>query len=177
MTCFAHNPENKDKPIYKNFKTKETEVVNIVTAAYPDFTWYCDKRVTDGCSKRRPDLLADFGSHVIIVEIDEYQHTDYDTTCEEQRLNELYQDLQFRPIVFIRFNPDSYLNEAGEKLSSCWKAGKDGLLRINPKKAREWKERLCKLLEQVEFYSKNKPIDTVKIIELFYNLNILNTTK
>ena len=35
-----------------------------------DFFQY-DKRIKCGCSKRRPDLLLDLGTHVIIVEIDE----------------------------------------------------------------------------------------------------------
>ena len=38
--------------------------------------WISDKKVQDVCSKRRPDVFADFGSHILIVEIDENQHND-----------------------------------------------------------------------------------------------------
>ena len=43
---------------------------------------------------------------------------------------ELSKDLQHRPIVFIRFNPDDYTNQAGEKIKSCWKLNKLGVLQV-----------------------------------------------
>ena len=45
-----------------------------------------------------------------IVEIDENQHIEYDCSCENKRIMELSQDVGHRPIIFIRFNPDDYLN-------------------------------------------------------------------
>lgn len=57
-----------------------------------------DKRIPEGCSRRRPNMYMDFGSHVvaervaIIIEIDENQHSDYDCTCENKLLMELFQD-------------------------------------------------------------------------------------
>ena len=92
----------------RNYKTKEKYVVDQIKQTFTNFTWVADKKVQDGCSRRRPDLLLDMGSHIIIVEIDENKHTDYDCSCENKRLMELSQDLQHRPIVFIRFNPDNY---------------------------------------------------------------------
>ena len=38
----------------------------------------------------------------------EMQHKYYDTLCEQVRINELYEDFGYRPVVFIRFNPDGY---------------------------------------------------------------------
>jgi hypothetical protein len=32
----------------------------------------------------------DFGTHIVIVEIDEGAHRSYDTTCENKRVCELY---------------------------------------------------------------------------------------
>jgi len=105
-----------DKTITRNYKTKEKDVVDRILKSFPDFTWVADKKVQDGCSKRRPDLLLDMGSHIIIVEIDENAHTDYDCSCENKRLMEISQDLGFRPIIFIRFNPDDYMNKNGNKI-------------------------------------------------------------
>ena len=48
----------------------------------------------------------------------ENKHTDYDYSCEHKRLMELSQDLQHRSIVFIRFNPDAYVNQEGVTSSS-----------------------------------------------------------
>ncbi len=33
-----------------------------------------DKRVKDGCSKRRPDLFLDMGCHIVIIEVHENKH-------------------------------------------------------------------------------------------------------
>ena len=63
------------------------------------------------CSKRRPDLFLDLGYQILIIEIDENQHLDYDCSCENKRIMELSQDVGHKPIVFIRFNPDEYCND------------------------------------------------------------------
>ena len=52
----------------RNYKTKENCVVDKIRDAFPDLSWIADKKVQDGCSKRRPDLLLDLGSHVLIIE-------------------------------------------------------------------------------------------------------------
>ena len=130
MPCFVNNPENNDKPAMRNYKTKEKEVVDRIIEIFPDFTWVADKRVYDGCSLRRPDLLLDLGTHIIIIEVDENKHEGYDCACENKRLMELSKDLNHRPIVFIRFNPDSYINENGETIKSCWKLTKQGVIVI-----------------------------------------------
>jgi len=58
--------------------------------------------------------------YIIIIEVDENKHTNYDCNCENKRLMELSQDLQHRPIVFIRFNPYSYTDKNGVKIASYW---------------------------------------------------------
>ena len=58
--------------------SKEKAVVEFIQEVFSDFTWNVDKRVADGCSRRRPDLLLDMGSQIIIVEIDENSHSTYD---------------------------------------------------------------------------------------------------
>ncbi len=82
------------------------------------------------------------GSHIIIVAIDENKHTDYDCSCEHKRLMEISQDLQHRPIVFIRFNPDSYTNQDGKLVKSCWKLNKLGVMQILKTKQKEWNQRI-----------------------------------
>jgi hypothetical protein len=167
MPCFVNNPDNMFKPAMRNYKTKEKEVVDCVMYHYPQFTWVADRKVQYGCSLRRPDLLLDMGSHIIIVEIDENKHSGYDCSCENKRLMEISRDLQHRPIVFIRFNPDSYKNQDGVLIKSCWKLNK-GVMAIIVSKRDEWNTRLEILNQQIQYWVDNTTEKIVEIIELFY---------
>ena len=166
LTCFIHL--FPDEPTARNYKTKEKDVVDRITQTFTTFTWVADKKVQDGCSRRRPDLLLDMGSHIIIVEVDENKHTDYDCSCENKRLMELSQDLQHRPIVFIRFNPDDYTNQDGILVKSCWKLNKLGVMQITKTKQKEWEERIETLKQQIQYWIDNPTEKTIEIIELFY---------
>ncbi len=166
LNCFIHL--FPDKPNTRNYKTKEKDVVDRITQAFPDFTWVADKRVQDGCSARRPDLLLDLGSHIIIVEVDENKHTDYDCSCENKRLMEISQDLQHRPVIFIRFNPDAYEDINGNYIESCWKLNKQGVICVPKNKKSDWEERIAILKEKIQYWIDNPSEKTVEIIELFY---------
>ncbi len=71
-----------DKPVVQNYRMNETTVATFLKEKFPNVTWKCNKRVENGCSTRRPDLLLDMGSNIVIVEVDEHSHG-YDPTCEE----------------------------------------------------------------------------------------------
>ncbi len=79
-----------------------------------------NRRIEGGCSRRRPDLFFDIGSHIVIVEVDENKHDEYDCTCENKRPMEISQDLNHRHIVMIRFNPDWYIDPEKGKIPSPW---------------------------------------------------------
>ena len=162
--CFIHLFPNE--PNTRNYKTKEKNVVDRITQTFSNFTWVSDKKVQDGCSRRRPDLLLDMGTHTIIVEVDENKHTDYDCSCEHKRLMELSQDLQHRPIVFIRFNPDNYINQEGVSIKSCWKLNKLGVMQIT--KNKEWNERIEVLKQQIQYWIEHPTEKIIEIVELFY---------
>ena len=168
MPCFVNNPENRDKPAMRNHKTKEKEVVDRIRDTFPDYTWIADKQVQDACSRRRPDLLLDMGTHIIIIEIDENKHSNYDCACENKRLMEISKDLQHRPLVLIRFNPDSYKNEEGILVKSCWRLNKLGVMTIVSTKQKEWEQRIIKLTQQVQYWIDNSTQKTIEVIELFY---------
>jgi hypothetical protein len=166
LPCVLHyHPEIEAS---RNFKTKETEVVTHVTNNFEDYMWIADKQIEGGCSKRRPDLLLELGSHIIIVEIDENKHDNYDCSCENKRLMEISRDLAHRPIVFIRFNPDSYIDEKGRKINSCWKLNGYGVISIPKNKEVEWNNRLNALFQQIDYWINNVPVKTIETIELFY---------
>ena len=163
--CIHYCPEIQ---VSRNYKTKENDVVQHVLEKYPDFNWISDKKIQDGCSKRRPDLLLDLGSHVIILEVDENKHTTYDCSCQNKRLMEISQDIGHRPVVFIRFNPDAYVNQEGTKIASCWRINGYGVLDVSKSKRDEWHTRINMLIQQLEYWINNIPHKTVEIVELFY---------
>jgi hypothetical protein len=170
LRCFIHL--FPDQPVCRNYKTKETAVAQYITTNFPNFTWNLDKKIEDGCSKKRPDLICDLGYQVIIVEVDENQHTDYNCSCENKRIMQLSQDVGHRPIVFIRFNPDAYKNLNNEKITSCWGVTpKTGILKIKNNKNNEWNERLNILKQQIEYWTneENKTEKTIEVIQLFYD--------
>jgi len=166
LRCFIHL--FPDKPNTRNYKTKEKDVVDRIIHTFTNFTWSADKKIQGGCSRRRPDLLLDMGSHIIILEVDENKHIGYDCSCEDKRLMEISKDLQHRPIVFIRFNPDAYTTQDGVLVKSCWKLNKLGVMQIMKTKQKEWEERINSLKQQIHYWIENPTEKTIEIIELFY---------
>ena len=160
-----------DKPVARNYKTKEYSVVEFVKSSFPDFPWTTDKIVSGGCSKRRPDLLLDLGYQIIIVEVDENQHTGYECSCENKRLMELSQDVGHRPVVFIRFNPDAYY-KGNSMIGSCWGHDKKGICCVKKSKKCEWNDRLTVLVDTILYWNNpmNTTSKTVEVIQLFYDL-------
>lgn len=166
--CYIHiYPDRKN---YKNYKTREQSVIDYVKTNFSDLTIITDKINPDGCSKKRPDLLIDLGYQIIIVEIDENQHKNYEYICDNKRIMEISQDNQHRPIIFIRFNPDSYISN-GIKIQSCWKLLKTGVLIIDNTKQTEWDNRLLCLKEQIVFWINPNNIlnKTIHTMYLFYD--------
>ena len=159
-----------DVPITRNYKTKEREVVNFIKNNFSNYDWITDKKIANGCSNRRPDLYIDLGYQIIIIEIDEDQHNQYDCSCENKRLMEISQDFGHRPLIFIRFNPDKYTTLENKNNNSCWKIKRDtGRCMISRKT--EWKRRLNILKNQVSYWlnEENKTNKTVEIVHLFFN--------
>ena len=168
LRCFIYM--FPDKPITLNYKTKERTVIDFVKSVYLELSWIDDKVIRDGCSKRRPDLILDLGYQVIIIEIDEDQHKDYECSCENKRIMEMSQDVGHRPIIFLRFNPDGY--KIGDKLiQSCWHLDGKGFCVVKKNKQKEWNERLLSLKSQIDYWinPENKTEKTIEIIQLFYD--------
>jgi predicted acylesterase/phospholipase RssA len=135
-------------------------------------------KIVNGCfSKRRSDLLLDLGYQILIVEVDENQHIDYDCSCENKRNMELSQDMGHRPIVFIRFNPDEYEKD-GENITSCCGNNEKGICQVKNSKKSEWEERLLVLAQHIDNWINPENI-TNKIIEsfqLYYDIGEVKST-
>lgn len=168
LRCFIYT--FPDRPVARNYKTKEFAVVEYIQHFFPNFTWFADKQIANGCSSRRPDLLLDLGYQVIVVEVDENQHDNYDCSCENKRIMQLSQDVQHRPIIFIRFNPDAYMNANNKRVRSCWSTTKTtGIVKIEYKN--DWSNRLECLRDQINYWTQleNRTAKTVEVVQLFYD--------
>ena len=170
LYCFINTFPNE--PVVRNYKTKEKEVVDRIKEKYPEFDWKHDKKIENGKSLRRPDLLLDLETHVIIVEIDENKHNQRECICENKRLMEISRDLNYKSMIMLRFNPDSYTNKEGMKILSPWTTNKSGILKINKKQEKEWNERIAILQDTIKYWIENSTDKTVEIIQLFYDMDL-----
>jgi hypothetical protein len=168
VRCFVYMfPEI---PVSRNYKTKEFAVAEYIKEQFPHITCIFDKHIINGCSLRRPDAVLDLGYQVIIVEIDENQHTTYDCACENKRIMQLSQDVGHRPVIFIRFNPDGY-NVGEKRITSCWGVNMHGITIIKKTQQKEWSKRLSVLADQITYWAQPENITnkTVEIIQLYYD--------
>lgn len=112
---------------------------------------------------------------MLIIEIDEFVHASYpdNEICENRRLMELSQDLNHRPLIVFRFNPDSY-KENGEKIEGCWKISSTGLCIVPAYNKKRWKDRLYRLAEEIrKWIPVKEEYKTLETIHLFYGNNNL----
>jgi hypothetical protein len=86
-------------------------------------TWQ-DQIIDQNCTKKRPDFVFHCGTHVVIVEVDEDQHKSYSncgTTKDEKqvgenrRMYEIANTFIGLPVIFLRYNPDSYIDTNGKR--------------------------------------------------------------
>jgi hypothetical protein len=167
LRCYIYKfPDNN---ISRNFKVKERYVTDFIKDEFPN-QFIFDKVIDGGCSKRRPDAFKDCETHTLIIEVDEYQHKNYEEICENKRMMEIFKDLDNRPIVFIRFNPDDYINENNKKIKSCF----DMNIKLDVpyiKNKEDWLNRLDKLKRSIEYNLDNIPQKLITIVYLYFNKN------
>lgn len=165
--CATHAFPHETFASARQHRTKERLVVDAVRAEFPGFDWVHDRRVEDGCTALRPDLLCQFGSHVVIIEVDEHAHARAGTACEWARLNALAEDLRFQPLVVLRFNPDAYTDKAGARHRACVRPDARGHLVVA--EAEAWRGRLECLLARVRHHAASAPGEMLVVEHLFYS--------
>jgi hypothetical protein len=164
--CYGNLYPNSPK--IRNFKTKERLVVDYIKDQFKDYDWVFDKIIQDGCSNRRPDIYLDLGFQILVIEVDENQHRHIEDICENKRMMILSQDVNHRPIVFIRFNPDKYINKENKNVPSCFSITKTtGALKVNVKK--NWNQRLETLKENIDYWIEKETNKTIELVQLYYD--------
>jgi very-short-patch-repair endonuclease len=133
-------------PNKKKVKSREMIVKSFLEECKYEFIHNRSLKV---CGNFRPDFLIDCGTHYVVVECDEDQHTQYDQDCENTRMVNIRESLGLYT-VFIRYNPDTY-KKNGETVRVYQKT------------------RLKKLKERIDYHMKNPLNRTMTIEYLYYN--------
>jgi hypothetical protein len=116
--------EETDRHLKKRVK-KHEEFINSLLDEEVNMCVYSKDTVIDSsCSLYRPDRVYHCGTHIVIIEVDENQHKSYKNcgnTKEEKiqgemrRMYLIGQSFDGLPCIFIRYNPDNYLDCNGKK--------------------------------------------------------------
>ncbi len=167
--CYFFN--NPDKPLTKCYRSKEIEVANFIKSNFDKFEISLNKTVGSGCSRKRPDIFFDLGNYCMVIEVDENQHIDYGCSCETKRLASIFDDIGERNLIFIRFNPDSYINRNDQLVLSPWRKNSQGLTCVPKAKQNEWNSRLQILKDTVQYWLDNRPDKLIEVVQLFYDQN------
>ncbi|MDD4930604.1 MAG: hypothetical protein PHG66_00420 [Candidatus Colwellbacteria bacterium] len=130
----------------------EKELVIKKALETADIKFIHDKIPDDGCHRYRPDFLIDCGTHVIIVECDEFQHSSYNEDCEKIRMINIHQGFGGLKVMFVRFNPDGYTDHNLKKI-----------------KAGITSHRINRLISTVKGCIQHVPNDIISVIRLFYD--------
>ena len=155
-TCFKRVFPDDPRSTHIYEKTKEIKVRNWLNEHFKGFI--PDKVLWSGNCKcthrRRIDFRKLIGNTMLCIEVDERQHSTYLSKDEEIRYDDL--DMVFSgKWIFIRFNPDSFINKKGK--------------RVNPELDKRFnilKEEIEKQINRIENEENTEPLE---IIKLFFN--------
>ena len=115
--CFVNLFPDDPKALTVRKKSKEIQVMTHIFSKYEEFKndkpFYVD--LEGGCceTKRRVDLRKLIGNTMLCIEVDENQHKYYIKEREANRYNDLFMDFSGK-YVFIRYNPDKYIDKFGK---------------------------------------------------------------
>ena len=108
--------------------------------------------IRDCGGKERPDVLWELPDRIVILEVDEDQHSGRACECEQVRMMNISQSLGCERTIWIRYNPDAFKGGESRKWTSSGK--RHGVL----KQWLEWsfKVDLCAL-------------GTISVLHLFFD--------
>lgn len=114
--CFARLFPLDPRTAKIRVKTKEIVVRDALVEWYGD-AFIHNKALNFGCDcahKRSVDFRRLIGNTIVAVEVDEGQHKSYVAEDENVRYDDLFVAFGGK-WIYIRFNPDAYLNAAGKR--------------------------------------------------------------
>jgi len=153
----------------RSSRSKEVAVAQFLAERFPDLDWSFNKVIPGGQSRRRPDAFVRLPDRALSIEVDEFSHLGYECICESRKVMEHFEDAGRLPHLFVRFNPDGYVDACGVKVPSCWgKTPKTREPRVAPRQSAQWAARLSKLAQIIQHFVDHLPDREVSVLELFY---------
>lgn len=167
ITCYKQLFPN-DKIVY-NYGAKETVVRVSIKNKFIDKDWQFNKMIKKNGIAYVPDILLSFENYNIIIEIDEFQHSNYNEENEERRTFNLYKFLS-KKLIIIRFNPDGYTDIENNYNKSPWVFDNTALIISEDTEIQnDWNNRLNILHNNIQECIDKEPLDEINVIKLFYN--------
>ena len=162
---FADCDDCAEFQLKKPLKQREMLVKAILDEAKIPYKSH-DKIPENSCHRYRPDFYFDWGTHIVILEVDEEQHRGYACECDHARMINLFQDQGGMKTLFIRFNPDAYKDKNGKRHQ--WTASRGTkLLEV----LRQTRDHLPEhLISAVQLYYDDFDANAVEFIKLEYGL-------
>jgi hypothetical protein len=116
--CFQENFPTDPRTKFIRQKTKEMIVKEFLLTQYKEIPFIHDRALWTGqadCTcRRRIDFRALYGNTLLCIEVDEEQHKYKNKEDEAIRYDDLFM-LHGGKFIFIRFNPDSYIDKNGQR--------------------------------------------------------------
>ena len=158
--CFQNLFPNDPLTFQIRSKTKEIAVRDFINSKFTDFhhdkaLWYNEKPC-DCTTKRRIDHRKLINDTLLCIETDENQHKTYSKADEEARYNDLFMAYGGK-FIFIRFNPDKYIDKSGKKR--------------NPMLVNRLPVLENEINKQIKRIENNENKELLEVIELYYDEN------
>jgi hypothetical protein len=154
-------------------REKERAVVDFIKQDFGSDGWVFDKTI-DANNGYRPDALFRMSTHAIVVEVDENQHRGYDAIEEIIRVKKIQEDVG-TPVIFIRFNPDKYVDNYGQTHIPHWRFDANGVYFAH--NHQNWNARLQTLSANISKYMGFLPSLQISEVRLFFTTNKRKCTK
>ena len=172
--CFYFTyPDEKRVPT--RYKRRQHYIHEKLTERFGIGFFEYDVSIQCSSSGRIPDWFRDCFHFVLNFELDENQHKDRDSSCEQKRLMQLFQDCGNRPFKCLRFNPDKYRKQNGDVQPGCFTFEKvyDKENNVIDLKMIVNEEELDRRLQCV-FYNLDRMLDQaptkeVEVLHMFYD--------
>jgi hypothetical protein len=154
--CFSQNFPNDPRTLLIHSKSHELLVKNFLSTDYGYFIH--DKSLWTGqadCTcRRRIDFRTMIGNTLLCIEVDERQHKDRDEEDEMFRYDDLMM-LHGGKFVFIRYNPDLYIDIDGN--------------RKNPSTITRFLRLRQEIETQMKRIREEQNTDLLEVVHLFYD--------